>query len=218
MNDIVDRLCGVFQALLLFLSGGVSTYGKPISKEGVNGRKWGKPTDIDIAILDGDHLAVYFVDDIIDQFASMMSTKGGGRKKRETNIGNASENISSPVRASLYKSILWVKKRGVSERRQDRLENICDTWRKLDLWGLEFVEQCFGMKWITSLSSFVSIQNLLRTNTVQNLAIGGLSKAQFSSRNTLQLPLFISPSLGHTNMQSPLPQECIYTPLALRKL
>jgi hypothetical protein len=39
MNDIVDRCCAVFQALLLLLSGGISTYGKRRSKEGTNDRK-----------------------------------------------------------------------------------------------------------------------------------------------------------------------------------
>ena len=67
-------------------------------------------TDIDIALLDDNHGAVDLVDDTVDLLASTRSVPRQvldmSHTSRETHIGKASENISSPVMISSYNSIL----------------------------------------------------------------------------------------------------------------
>ena len=95
VDNVVDGDCSILECFLLFFS-----------------RLVGSNVNV-CSCLDGDQCTIYFVDYVINEFPLMEESKPlidnlvPEAEGQSTNIGKASENISSPVRTSEYNNMAY---------------------------------------------------------------------------------------------------------------
>ena len=100
MDDVVDLLGTVLDGLVLLLLRRVRAWtGCQMGPRSSTRSR----TNVNVALLDDDHLAVNLVDGVVDELAVCIRVSapiGGCGTLGATHMGKASENISSPVRIS----------------------------------------------------------------------------------------------------------------------
>ena len=105
VDNVVDLGRTVLEGLVAVLSRGVSACARRVVRSSVpscSARSRRARTDVDIrARLHGDKGAVHLEDDIVDLLAEkMVSDRDSGGPEWRTDMGKASENISSPETTS----------------------------------------------------------------------------------------------------------------------